>query len=220
MRLHQHLDGGPYVSRIGQRLPPFYRRVRVGGFVVLPSGLGNGQNDGPRASGAQHGEGPAQEFGHALRLVDVAVPFGHRLETGGEIEVRVLRAADRHAVGDAQHRRVVLVCLRQPRIGHLQPGSVHAALHRGHADLLTAGDARKGVRHGDGVAVVAHHEHGHVFAAERIVDPADGEGGDPLYALPLENPCNSGCDVGSQGSVLLCWELRVFHGARRPPRHG
>ena len=122
----------------------------------------------------------------------------------------ILGTADRHAVGDAQHRRVVLVCLRQPRVCHLQPGSVHAALHRGDADLLAAGDTREGVRHGDGIAVVPHHEHRHVFAAERVVDPADGEGGDPFHAFLLENPCNSGCDVGSQGSVPFVVEVARF----------
>src|SRR2546423_12787000 len=65
-----------------------------------------------------------------------------------------------------------------------------------------------------GVAVVAHHQHRHPFAAERVVDPADREGRNPTHTLLLENAGDAGRYVDRHE----CGLLRIEPSRQRPCR--
>jgi hypothetical protein len=84
-----------------------------------------------------------------------------------------------------------------------------AALERAHPDPRAGGDARERVGDRDGVAVVAHHQHRHPFAPQRVVHPADREGRHPTHPLLFENAANAGRDIDRHGCGLLCVSLPV-----------
>ena len=193
--VEQQVDGGIDVVGVGTGLVGLGREVGVGGLVVGGGGVGDGQHHGTGASAAQHGEGAAHELGDALGAVDVAEPLGYGPQAGGDVELGVLRAAGRDAVGDAQHGRVVLEGLGEAGVGVLQAGAVDAALDGADADALAGGDAGIGVGQRHGIAVVAHHDHGDALTAQGVVHAAYGEGGNPLDALQFQDAGNGGCYV-------------------------
>ena len=214
-RPHQQVDGLHHVRRVRRRLVPAHRIIRVHRLVIDAGRVGHRQHHRTGTPAAQHRERPPQELRRPLGTVDVAEPLGNGLEAGGDVELRVLAAAGRHAVGDAQHGRVVLERLRQPGIRILQPRAVHAALHRAHADAVAARDPRVGVGQGHGVAVVPHHDHGHALAPQGVVHPADGKGRNPLHALRLQNPRNGSGNINTHTQKPRCLGLgirwRLYH---------
>ena len=199
----QQVGGGVHIGGVGGGFVAPRWDIGVGSFVISGGGVGDGQDNGAGASAAEHRKGAAQELGGALRAVNVAEPLGDGFEAGGDIKLGVFGAAGGDAVGDAEHRGVVLKSLGQSGVGVLEAGAVDAALYGADADALAGGDAGVGVGQGDGVAVVAHHNHGHAGGAEGVVDAADGEGGDPGDVLLLEDAGDGGGDGGGHKGVYL-----------------
>ena len=203
LRAHDEIDSGGDVGWVRCGLPALGRRVRVDGFVVDAGGVGHCQHHRTRSAAAQHGEGAAHELGHAFGPVDIPEPLGNGLQAGGNVEQRILSAARRHSVGDAQHRRIILERLRQAGVGVLQTGAVHAALHGAHANAIAGGNPRVSVGQRHGVTVVAHHNHGHALASQGVIDATDGEGGNPLHTLLLQNAGDGSCNVYAHISQFL-----------------
>src|SRR5262249_8187186 len=54
----------------------------------------------------------------------------------------------------------------------------------------------------DGVPIIAQHQHRYLFAAERIVHPADRKRRDPVHTLLLEDACDAGRHIDRHGSIL------------------
>jgi len=76
-------------------------------------------------------------------------------------------------------------------------GGVDAPLEGADADLAAGGYAGEGVGYGHGVTVVAHHHHGNALPAQCVIDPADGEGGNPFHSFLLKNTGYAGGGVDS-----------------------
>ena len=203
LRAEEQVGGGVHIGGVGGGFVAPRRDIGVGGFVVGGGGVGDGEDDRAGASAAEHRKGAAQELGGALGAVNVAEPLGDGFQAGGDIKLGVFGAAGGDAVGDAEHRGVVLESLGQSGVGVLEAGAVDAALDGADADALAGGDAGVGVGQGDGVAVVAHHNHRDAGGAEGVVDAADGEGGDPGDVLLLEDAGDGGGDGGGHNGVYL-----------------
>ena len=193
----QQVNGVGHVLPHRAVLPALDGLVGVGGFVVGAGGVGNGQDDRAGAAAAQHGKSPAHELRHPLGPVDKAVPLGNGGQGVEDIVLAVVGGAGRHAVGDAQDGGAVLEGLGHAGVGVLGTGGVDSSLEGADADLATGGYAGEGVGHGHGVAVVAHHHHGNALPAEGVVDPADGEGGNPFHPFLLKNAGYAGGGVNS-----------------------
>ena len=123
-----------HIRRVRRRFPALHGMVRVGGLVICSRGIGNCEDHRARSAAAQHGEGAAHELRRALGLVEIAEPLRHGLHSRCDIVLAVARAAGRHAIGDAQNGRAILIGLRHPGVGILHAGGVDAALEGAHAD--------------------------------------------------------------------------------------
>ena len=198
--------GSSNVRWVGSRLPALDRGIGVGGLVILSRSFRHGQHHRSRPATSQHGKCAAHELRYPRGSVDVPVPLGNGLQARGHVELRVLRAACRNAVSDAQYGRAVLECLGQTCIGDLDAGGVHATLHRAHAYAFTAGHAGEAIRERDGVAVVTHHDHGDALASKGVIHPTHGEGRDPLDSFLLQDFCYGSCDIDGH-VLLLFWKL-------------
>src|SRR5258707_706006 len=128
------VDCSAHIHRIRRRFPALHGTVGVGGLVVCGRGIGNGQDHRARSAAAQHGEGAAHQLRRALGLVEIAEPLRHGLHGRCDIVLAVARAAGRHAIGDAQNRRAILIGLRHPGVGVLHAGGIDAPLEGAHPD--------------------------------------------------------------------------------------
>ncbi len=198
------INGNAHIRGVRRRFPALHWTVRVGCLVVCGRGIGNGQDHGPRSAAAQHGEGAAHKFRRTLGLIEIAEPLRHCLHSRDDIVLAVARRSGRHAIGDAKHRRAILIGLCQPSVGVLHAGGIDAALERANPDPCAASDARERVGDRDSIAIVAHHQHRHPFPAERVVHAADGKGRNPTHTLLLENAANAGRHINRHGWFLPC----------------
>ncbi len=128
------VDCGAHIRRVRRRFPALHGTVGVGGLVVCGRGIGNSQDHRARSAAAQHGEGAAHELRRALGLVEIAEPLRHGLHGRCDIVLAVARAAGRHAIGDAQNGRAILIGLRHPGVGVLHAGGIDAPLEGAHPD--------------------------------------------------------------------------------------
>ena len=187
LRPEQRPDGRLHVIRIGARSPALHRRIRVLRLVVLAEIARQEQQDGPGAARAELGEGAPEVVGHEVGAVDLAHPLRHGLEGLGHVEVGVPARALPHALRDDEKRRGIFPGLGDGAVGHLDARGIQVGHDRAHPDPLPARHPREAVGHGDGEALLAHHEDGHALFAEGVVHVIGGIAAHPRDALGLED---------------------------------